>query len=157
MFFKERRLCRQHLLKRDAQHLPTLAEDRLDDAAEQLFVAAQVSYLVARHTDNGTLHLGRRIEYTWFDGEEILHTIPGLNQYGENALLFVTRLRGHPQGHLVLNHPCTTGNEVFVVEHLEEDLRGDVVGIVACQHERLSVEDIVEVHPQEVSTYYIII
>ena len=57
----------------------------------------------------------------------------------------------------MLDHTRTTGNEVFVVEHLEEDLRGDVVGIITCQDERLSVEDIMEIHPQEVSTYYIII
>ena len=157
MLFKERRLCRQHLFKRDAQHLTTLAEDRLDDAAEQLFVAAQVGYFITRHADDGTLYLGRRIEDAWFDGEEILHMIPCLNQYGEDAILLVARLRGHAQGHFVLDHTRATGNEVFVVEHLEEYLRGDVVGIVACQDERLSVKNIMEIHPQEVSTYYIII
>ena len=57
----------------------------------------------------------------------------------------------------MLNHTSTAGNEVLVVEHLEEDLRGDVIWIVARQDERLPVEDLSEIHPQEVSTYYIII
>ena len=92
MFFEERRLCRQHLLKGDAQHLTALAEDRLNDALEQLFVATQVSYFIARHTDNGTLNLGWWIENTRFNGEEILDMIPSLNQHGEDAILLIARL-----------------------------------------------------------------
>jgi len=57
----------------------------------------------------------------------------------------------------MLDHTRTTGNEILIVEHLEEDLRGDVVWIVARQHELLSVEHLVQIHPEEVATYYIII
>ena len=57
----------------------------------------------------------------------------------------------------MLDHSRTTGNQVFIIEHLEEYLRGNIVRIVARQHKLLSVEDLVQVHPQEVATYYIII
>ena len=134
-----------------------MVEGGLDNTTKELFITAKVRYIVAGHADNGTLHLGRWIKHARFDGEKILHLIPSLDENGEDAILLMTRLRGHAQGHLMLNHTSTAGNEVLVVEHLEEDLRGDVIWIVARQDERLPVEDLSEIHPQEVSTYYIII
>ena len=141
----------------DAQHLTALTEDGLYDTTEQLFVAAQIGDLIARHADDGTLHLGRGIEDGGFDGEQVLDMIPRLDEDREDAILFVARLRGHAQGYLVLDHARAAGDEIFVVEHLEEDLRGDVVGVVARQYERLTIKHLVEVHAEEVSTYYIII
>ena len=42
---------------------------------------------------------------------------------------------------------------MLIVEHLEEDLRGDVVGIVAGKHKLIAIEDVVQVHTQEVLPY----
>ena len=113
----------EDLTEGDAQHLTALIEDRLDDTTEQLLVATKVGDLITRHTDDGTLNLGRRIEDTGFDGEKIFDMIPSLNQHGEDAILLIARLRGHTQGYLMLDHTCATGYEVFIVEHLKEDLR----------------------------------
>ena len=139
---EEWRVRREELTEGDAEHLAALVEGGLDDALEEYFVAAEVSYGIAGHADDGTLYLGRRIEYAGLDGKEVLDVVPGLNQYGKDAVLLVARLGGHADGHLVLDHTCTAGDEVLVVEHLEEDLRRDVVGVVAREHELLAVEDL---------------
>ena len=113
----------ENLTERNTQHLATLVESGFYYATEQLFVATQIGYLVTRHADNGTLHLGRRIEYAWLYGKEILHIIPSLNKHRQDAILFVAWLRGHAYSHLVLNHTGATGNQILIVEHLEENLR----------------------------------
>ena len=145
------------MTQRDAQHLTTLTKDGLDDTTEQGLVATQISNLVARHADNGTLHLGWGIKDGGLHSEQVLDVIPRLDQDGQDTILLVAWLRGHAQGDLVLDHSRTTGDEIFVVEHLEKDLRRDVVGIVACQYEWLTIEHLVEIHAEEISTYYIII
>ena len=153
-----RRVIRiENLSQRDTEHLPTLVEGGLDHATEELFVAAKVSDGIACHTDDGTLYLGRRVENRGLDRKEIFHIIPRLNQYRQDAVLLIARLRGHTNRHLVLDHTRTTRNQILVVEHLEENLRGDVVGVVACEHELLPVEDLMQIHAEEVATYYIII
>ena len=147
----------EYLTEGDAEHLTALVEDGFHHMTEETLVAAQVCHLITRHADDGTLYLGRRIKHARLDGEKILHIIPGLNQYGKDAILLVAWLRGHAQRHFMLNHTRTTRDEILIVEHLEEYLRGDVVWIVTRQHELLSVEHLVQVHPEEVATYYIII
>ena len=146
----------EDLSQGDTQHLPALVEHRLYHTTEELFIAAKVSHLITGHTDHGTLYLRRWLEHTWLYGKEILHMIPSLNQYRQNAILLITRLRGHAHSHLVLNHTCTTWDQILIVEHLEKNLRGDIIGIVARQDELLTVEHLVQIHPQEISTYYII-
>ena len=141
----------------DAQHLSALIEHGLHHALEQLFVASKISHLVARHTNDGTLNLGRRIKDTWLYGEEIFDMIPRLNQNGENAILLVAWLRGHAYSHLVLDHACTAGYQILISKHLEENLRGDIVGIVARQDKLLAIEHLLEIHAEEIATYYIII
>ena len=141
----------------DAQHLTALIEHGLHHALEQLFVASKVSHLVARHTNDGTLYLGRRIKDARLYREEIFDMIPRLNQYGENAILLVAWLRGHAYSHLVLDHACTAGYQILIIKHLEENLRGDIIGIVARQHKLLSIEHLLEIHAEEIATYYIII
>ena len=131
------------LSKRDTQHLTTLIEDGLHHPTEKSFVATKVRHFVARHADHGTLHLGRRIEHTWLDGKEIFDIIPSLNQYRQDAILLIAWLLSHAESHFVLNHTSTTRNQVLVVEHLEEYLRRDVVGIIARQHKLLTIEHLV--------------
>lgn len=82
----------EYLAKGDAEHLAALIEDGLHDTAEELFVAAKVGHVITRHPNDGTLHLWRRIEDTWLNGEEILHVIPSLNQHREDAILLIARL-----------------------------------------------------------------
>ena len=147
----------EDLTEGDSQHLTALIEDRLDDTTEQLLVATKVGDLITRHTDDGTLNLGRRIKDARLYGEEIFDMIPRLNQYGENAILLVAWLRGHAYSHLVLDHACTAGYQILIIKHLEENLRGDIVGIVARQDKLLSIEHLLEIHAEEIATYYIII
>ena len=139
------------MTQRDAQHLTTLPKDGLDDTTEQCLVATQISNLIARHADDGTLHLGWGIKDGGLHSEQVLDMIPRLDQDRQDSILLVAWLRGHAQGDLVLDHSRTTRDEVFVVEHLEEDLRRNVVGIVARQYKLLTVEHLPQVHPQEVS------
>ena len=109
-----------------------------------------MSHLVALHADDGTLHLGRRVEDGRLNGEEIFHVVPRLDEHAQDAILLVAGLRRHAQGHLVLNHARAAGDEVAVVEHLEENLRRDVVGVVAREHKRLATKHLVQIHAQEV-------
>ena len=150
---EERRLglaSGEHLLEAHAQHLPPLVEDRLHEAAEQCPVASEVRGLVACHPDDGTLDLWRRVEDVLVDSEEILHVVPCLDEDGEDAVGLVAGLGGDAQGHLTLYHSSAAGDEVFVVEHLEEYLTGYVVGVVAGEHEGMALEELLQVHAQEV-------
>jgi len=141
----------EQLAQGDAQHLTALVEDGLHDAAEELLVAAEGVDVVARHADDGRLHLGWRVEDGGLDGEEILDIVPRLDEHGEDAVGLRTGLGGHAQRHLMLDHSRTAGDEVAVVEHLEEDLRRDVVGVVAREHELAAAEELAEVHAEEVA------
>ena len=48
--------------ERTAHHFAALIEGGFHHAAQQALIAATRRGLVARHADDGTLHLGRRIE-----------------------------------------------------------------------------------------------
>ena len=80
---EKRSVFRQQLAQGDAEHLAALVERGFDDAAEELFVATEVGDTVAGHADDGTLHLGGRVEHPRLDGEEVLHIVPGLDEDGE--------------------------------------------------------------------------
>ena len=140
---KEGSIWRQDLAEGDAKHLPALVEDSFHNTLEELFIAAEIHHLVTCHTNDGALYLGRRIEYIRLDSEKILYMVPSLNQHGQDAVLFVARLRSHTQSYLVLDHARTTGDEILIIEHFEKYLRRDVVGIVASQHEWLAVKHLV--------------
>ena len=142
---------RQQLAQADAQHLSPLVEGGLNNALEEFLVAAQMGDLVARHAYDGALHLRRRVEDGGRNGEEILHVIPCLDEHRQDAVLLRAWLCGHAQGHFVLYHTRAAGYEVAVVEHFEENLRGDVVGIVAREHKLLAVEQLMQVHAEEVA------
>ena len=136
----------EELAQRDAQHLAALAENRLHHTFEEHFVATEIIYVVACHAYHGTLDLWWRVEDALVDGEEILHVVPRLYHHAEDAVSFVARCRGDTLSHLALNHPRAAGNEIFIVEHLEEDLGRDVVGIVAGKHKLFAAEDLVQIH-----------
>ena len=141
----------QELAQGHAQHLATLVERGLDDAPEQLLAAPERGHAVAGHADNCRLHLWRRVEDRGFDREEVFHVVPRLDEHREDAVGLGARLCNHALGHLALDHARAAGDEVAVVEHLEEYLRGDVVGVVAGEHELPSAEKVVQVHAQEVA------
>ena len=115
-----------------------------------MFVASQIPGIVAGHADDGAFHLGRRVEDVFVDGEKIFNVVPRLYQHTQYAVSLAAGAGGDAFGHFFLYHACTAGDEVFVVEHLEEDLARYVVGIVAGQHEGVSVEHAPQVHLQEV-------
>ena len=140
----------EELTERYAQHLTPLSEDSLYQSAEQAFVAVEMVHLITCHTYDGTLHFGRRIEHMLVNGEEIFHVIPRLNEYRQDAVGLRPGCGSHALCHFSLYHSRAAGDEVAVVEHLEKYLRGDVVGIVACEDEGLTLEHFVEVHAQEV-------
>ena len=140
----------EHLPDAHAQHLPSLVEDGLHQALEELLVTAQVGHTVARHAYHGALHLWRRVEHPLVHGEEILHVVPRLYEHAQDAVGLRSRGGGHALGHLALDHARAAGDEFLVVEHLEEYLRRDVVGVVAGEHKLAAVENAAEVHAQEI-------
>ena len=128
-----------------------MVEHRLHHPAEQLLVAAKILYLVACHAYHRALHLGWRIKHILINREQIFHIIPRLDEHAENAVGLGTRLSLHALCHLTLNHTRAARNQILVINHLEEYLRRDIVGVIAGQHERLTVEELMEVHAEEVA------
>lgn len=151
IFFRCLRI--EDLTERHAQHFPALVEGGFHNALKKFFVAAEVSDVVSRQSDDGGLDFWRRIEHGGFDREKVFDIVPRLHQHGEDSVGFRTRLGGHAEGDLVLNHAGAAGYQIAVVEHFEENLRGNVVGIVACKHEGATAEDFVEVHAEEIVLY----
>ena len=135
----------------DTKHLATLVEDGLHDTTEELFVAAEIGHIISRHADNSRLHLGWRVEDRGFNGEKVLDIVPRLDEDREDARGLRARLSSHAQGHLTLNHARTAGDEVAVVEHFEEDLRRDVVGIVASKDKLATSKKFAKIHAKEVT------
>ena len=82
----------EDLSEGDTQHLPALVEDGFYHTAEQLLIATEVCHFITGHADDGTLHLWRWIEYARLDGEQILHIVPSLNEYRQDAILLVAWL-----------------------------------------------------------------
>ena len=84
-------LCRsgrgsEQLAQTDTQHLAPLVEHCFHHSLEQCFVAVEVGGGIACHADNGTLHLGRRIEHVFIYGEQVFHIIPRLNKHTQYAI-----------------------------------------------------------------------
>ena len=146
----------ENLAQRHTQHLTTLVEYRLHHPLEQLFVTTQMLHIITRHPYDGAHHLGRWIKHGGLNGKQILYVIPRLNQYRQNAILFVAGLRSHTYCHLMLYHTRTTGNEVTVVKHLEEYLRRDIIRVVARQHKLLTAKHLTQIHMQKVFAKYIL-
>ncbi len=140
----------EYLAQTHAQHLAPLVEHRLYDALEENLVAAEIGNAVARHSYHGALHFGRRIEDIFVYREEIFHVVPRLNEHTQDAVGLGAGRGSHALGHLALYHARATRYQVLVVEHLEEYLRGYVVGIVSRQYELLSVENGAQIHAQKV-------
>ena len=136
--------------ERHAQHLTALIEHRLDDPLEQSLITAKIRDLITRHTNDGTLDLRGRIEHILINREKILRIVPRLYHHTEDAILLRAWLRSDAQGDLPLDHSRAARDEIFVVKHLEEDLRGDIVGIVAREHKRLTIKYFREIHAQKI-------
>ena len=77
------------------------------------------------------------------DGEEVLHIIPRLQEDAQDAVVLVAWRRRQTLGDLTLEHTGAAGDALAVVEHTEEDLRGDVVGVVADEGEGSVAREVV--------------
>ena len=73
-----------------------------------------------------------------------------MHQHAQNTVGLATGSRSQAFGHFFLDHTGATRDEIAVFEHLEEDLARDVVGIIAREHKLTSVENVFEVHLQEI-------
>ena len=62
---------------------------------------------------------------------KIFYIIISLEQHGENAIRFLARFGGQAFRYFFLDHTRANGDTVFVVQHLKEDLRGDIIRIIA--------------------------
>ena len=85
--------------------------------------------------------------------EQVFHAIPCLEQYAQDAVGLAARPGGDAFRHLFLYHARTARDEVFVIEHLEEYLAGNVIRVVARKYERLSAERPFQMHFQEIVFY----
>jgi len=113
--------------QRIAQHLAPLTERSLDHAHEQPLVARQPHDAVAAQADDGAFDLGRRVEDLLPYREEVLDVVPRLQQHREDAVLLRSGRAGDPLGHLALDHAHALGDKVAMLQHLEKNLRRDVV------------------------------
>ena len=84
------------------------------------------------------------------DSEQIFHFIPCLYQYAKDTVCLAARSGCNTFGYLFLNHSRATGDDIFVVQHLEKDLAGNIIRVITSQYERLPVEQPVKIHFQEV-------
>ena len=84
------------------------------------------------------------------DGEQILDIVPSLKQHREYAVGLAAWRGGDALSHLALEHAAAAHHLIFVVEHLKQDLRRDVVGVVADDHKLLLSGHLGEVEFQEV-------
>ena len=105
-----------------AQRLAPLVERCLHHPAEEHLVAGQRGNLIAGQPDNGALHLWRRTEHVFIYCEQILHAVPSLQQYAQDAVGAASRTSRHTLCHLALYHACATGDKVAVLQHAEEYL-----------------------------------
>lgn len=85
--------------------------------------------------------------------EQVFNAIPGLEQYAQDAVGLAARPGGDAFRHLFLYHARTARDEVFVIEHFEEYLAGNVIRVVARKYERLSAERPFQMHFQEIVFY----
>ena len=85
--------------------------------------------------------------------EQVFHAVPCLDEYAQDTVGLAARTGGNAFRHLFLYHARTARDEVFVVEHLEEYLAGNVIRVVARKHERLPAERPFQVHFQEIVFY----
>lgn len=138
------------MTERHAKHFPALVKGGFHNALKKFFVAAEVGDGVSRQADDGGLYFRWRIEHGGLDREKVFDIVPRLHQHGEDAVGFRAWLGGHTEGDFVLNHASAAGNQIAVVEHFEKNLRGNVVGIVAREHEGATAEDFVEVHAEKI-------
>ena len=129
--FESRVVLREHAFERAAEHFSALAEGGFDHGFEQAFVAAEVGDLVSHHANNARFHLRRRIEHIFVDSEKIFDVVPRLQEHREYAIGFGARAGGKALCHLALQHTAAAHHLVFIVEHLEENLRRYVVRIVS--------------------------
>ena len=106
--------------------------------------------VIARHANNSAFYFWGRIEHVFAYGEEVFHPIPSLYQYTQNAVCLAAGTGCDTLGNLFLYHARTARYQFFIIQHLEEYLAGYVIRIIARQYERLSVEQALQVHFQEV-------
>ena len=85
--------------------------------------------------------------------EQVFHAIPCLEQYAQYTVGLAARPGGNAFRHLFLYHARTARDKVFVIEHLEEYLAGNVIRVVARKYERLSAERPFQMHFQEIVFY----
>ena len=89
--------------------------------------------------------------------KQIFDIVPRLNQDAQDTVCLIARCSGYALCHFLLYHTCATGNQLFVVQHLKEDLTGYIIGIVAGQHERVPLKSAVQVHFQKIILYDILL
>ena len=126
-----------------------MVEGGFDHFLEEVFVAGEGAAGIAGQADDGAFDFGRGDEGAFADGEEVFDVVPGLEQHRQNAIGFGAGAGSQAFGHLFLNHADHFGDLFPCVQHLKEDLRGDVIGEVADQREGRG-EQPREVHLQEV-------
>lgn len=136
--------------KRVANHLTALAKRGLNDLNEERLIAAQMLGCVACKADDSRLDLRGRIEDLLTNGEEILNVVPRLQQNAQDAILARTGRLGDTDGHLALDHTHTLGDDIAVLDNLEENLRRNIIREIA-DNAYLVAKSLAQVHLQEVA------
>ncbi len=122
----------QQLLERVAQGLAALVEGLTHNAFEQAMVFGGVRQGFMRHqTDDGRVDLGWWVEGPGADVEQVFHAAVVLHHDRQPPPIAAARAGGHALDHFFLQHEVHVANQRCVVQQVENQRRGDVVGQVA--------------------------
>ena len=80
---------------------------------------------------DGRVHLGWRVESAGADVEQMLHAAVVLHHDRQATPVATARAGGHALDHFLLQHEVHVANQRGVVQQVENQRRGDVVGQVA--------------------------
>ena len=97
-----------------------------------------------------TIYLRRRVKYTRWHSKIIGQIVVGLTKYWKDTVGFISRWRAQTLRYFLLEHPAKKCNLIHVVQHLENNLRTDVVREVPHQCKFLFSEGFGRVPSEEI-------
>ena len=151
------RLVAADILQRVVQGLAALAECRPHDVGETLAVAHRD--LIARpghQPHHRRIHLRRGPERARWHLDQRRHLAIGLQHHREPAVDLAALAGGHPLDHFLLQHEVHVSNRLGMVERMEQDRAGQVVGQVSDQPDAGAIapqltRQLAEVHLQDIT------
>jgi hypothetical protein len=126
-------------LKRVAEGFASLVKGGFDYGQKAGFAAWELRSGVAHGADYSAFDARRRVKYGFVDCEEVLHVVPGLEDYAQYASRSASGRSRKAHGYFPLKHSAAAWNPVAELDEAKENLGGNVIRIVA-DNAKLTVE-----------------